>query len=70
MPRSITVADLPVDTVPGVSLYCPTCQEHYSATKGDYFWMPIGMMFRCQNDRTPLRLVRRHHAPLTEWRQT
>lgn len=71
--KRITVEDLPADTVPGVSLYCPHCQEHYSATKGDYFWMPPDKPFRCGseahqgNNRPYLRLVRRHRAPLTDW---
>ena len=42
---------------PGPSLYCPSCQEQYSACAGDYFWMPATKPFRCQACRRPLVLA-------------
>lgn len=41
----------------GQFLYCPSCDSRYSATKGDYFWMPDDEPFTCQDDGTPLVLA-------------
>lgn len=55
--HGVTVDMLPAHPDPGVQLYCPHCQQGYSATRGDYFWMPPGRPFRCQACRRPLQLV-------------
>lgn len=60
-PRSgaVYVRDL-LNTAPsGVCLYCTACGGEYSATRGDYFWMPFNKPFRCQTDRTLLKLVQK-----------
>lgn len=44
---SVKVDNLPRDAG-DVFLYCWRCGEHYSATRGDYFWMPIGKPFVCR----------------------
>lgn len=44
----ITVQQLPESPDYGVSLYCAECQESYSATRGDYFWMPLDQPFTCE----------------------
>lgn len=57
--RHVTRADLPVSPGPGVVLHCPLCGATYSASQGDYFWVPRNGVFRCQVDRTPLELARK-----------
>lgn len=59
MMKSIRVKDLPDSTLhTGVHLSCPMCGDTWSATAGDYFWLPLETIMRCQNDNTPLRLTR------------
>ncbi len=59
MSRPVRVKDLPQSTLgTGVHLYCPTCHEHYSATAGDYFMLPLEQVMRCGNDNTRLQLTR------------
>lgn len=53
----LTIKDLP-ESADGLMLYCHRCHGSYSATKGDYFWMPPTKAFRCEVCRTPLVLVR------------
>jgi hypothetical protein len=70
MSKPITVNDLPEVALDRkghqVFLYCPECGAEYSATAGDYFWMPKGEAFYCTNDdlhqlglSEPLQLMRR-----------
>lgn len=46
-------------------LRCRQCGAHYSATPGDYFWMPEDRVFTCDQDGEPLQLVTKH----TEYRE-
>lgn len=57
--HGVTVDLLPESPAPGVQLYCARCQGEYSASRGDYFWMPRGQPFRCQQCRSYLQLVRK-----------
>ena len=43
---SVTIDNLPQRTS-GEFLYCWKCGDHYSATRGDYFWMLPGARFEC-----------------------
>lgn len=65
--HGITVDQLPSEPAPGVKLWCPPCQAGYSATRGDYFWMPRGRPFRCACGE-PLQLVRERttHTPIAK----
>lgn len=54
---TIRVNDLPERPAPNVVLHCPHCLSDYSATRGDYFWMPATKVFRCQECRAPLLLM-------------
>ncbi len=57
MNGTVRVKDLPQSA--GVwHLWCPTCGEHYSATAGDYFLLPLETIMRCGNDHTRLQLTR------------
>jgi hypothetical protein len=61
---SVKLDNLP-SRVTGESLYCWRCGEHYSATRGDYFWMPADQPFECRGQHgayhrpVRLQLVRR-----------
>lgn len=58
--KPIRVRDLPQAPKYGVSLYCPACRAHYSATRGDYFLADPMTPMSCSYDHEPLRLVRCH----------
>lgn len=56
---SVTVQDLPaLGERPELFLYCEECDERYSATRGDYFWMPPSEPFTCECCDAPLVLAR------------
>jgi len=73
----MTYSQLPRQPKPGVTLYCPVCDAHFSAYRGDYFTRPPDEAITCGMARThpgkrylercntPLVLVQRHHAPLS-----
>lgn len=50
----VYVSDLPESPAHGVSLYCPKCGEHFSATRGDYFMLKPDQKFRC-GEHSPAR---------------
>lgn len=55
----LRVRDLPESTLhSGQFLYCSTCGARYSATRGDYFWMPPNEILGCEEDSTPFILAR------------
>ena len=43
---------------PPVFLYCPECGDRFSATRGDYFWMPKDEPFKCGECGGDLMLAR------------
>lgn len=54
----LKVSDLPESTLEsGAFLYCPECDERYSATRGDYFWMPANEPILCGNEGNPMVLA-------------
>ena len=55
----VTVKDLPaLGERRELFLYCPECQSQYSATRGDYFWMPPNEPFKCECCNEPMVLAR------------
>ena len=53
MSSEVTVGQLPEVALDRkgrqIFLYCPECGAEYSATQGDYFWMPAGEVMFCEN---------------------
>jgi hypothetical protein len=72
----LTYAQLPRQPKPGVTLYCPRCQDHFSAYRGDYFQCAPDDVIVCGTITStdpevclePLQLVRWKPAPLTRIR--
>lgn len=44
---AVTRKDLLRSDYPGTFLLCPDCGDEYSATYGDYFFMPDDQVFLC-----------------------
>lgn len=56
---SITAGDLPESTLHSeVVLFCDSCEEEFSATRGDYWYLDATEVMHCQYDGTELRLGR------------
>lgn len=57
--RSIKVGDLPdlAHHIPGLSLYCESCDGFYSACRGDYWQLPKDHVMTCCGE--PMRLARK-----------
>ena len=45
----MTYAQLPRQPRPGVTLYCPVCDQHFSAYRGDYFQAAPDALILCGN---------------------
>lgn len=62
---SVKLSNLP-DRVTGEFLHCWRCGGEFSATRGDYFWMPSDKALECRGSHgayhrpIALQLVRRH----------
>jgi hypothetical protein len=56
---SVKLDNLP-SRVTGEFLHCLKCGGEYSATRGDYFWMPVDQPFECRGQygayHRPVRL--------------
>jgi transcription initiation factor IIE alpha subunit len=54
---AITVKDLEKNQNTSAVLHCPCCGFDYSATAGDYFWMPRDEVFTCEECEEELILA-------------
>lgn len=57
--------ELPEQPRPGVSLYCYTCENTFSARRGDYScdtWRPQNVALKCASCNTKLDLVVEHRT--------
>lgn len=60
----MTYGELPKQPKPGVTLYCPECNSHFSAYRGDYFQRQADESIVCLLHRgASLYLVMRQHCP-------
>lgn len=57
MPKRLTYGTLPVNPIPSVLLFCSSCPESYSATRGDYFLQNPEHSPRCAGCDRRLKLV-------------